>query len=364
MRRRPRPGRGQEGVLGWVVIGPAASSMLESVLAPRAAAPQVMARRPQAPGRAHRTARDLWRPAAMPVSPRPPAPARREGGAIPPCARLGAQARPARQHRFAPLGAALRRRPNSAATTWRRRRLRSPRPYALTRRHCASTARRAHAVQGLEAGAYRYHVSEHALAPRRRSTLRGEARIAGLEQDVIGDAQAVIVVTLDVQALRASKCRAARGYRHALTEAGRLGERVYLAAGRGLAACSVGAFYDDKAALVLLSAYVGRSTSSHSVCRVEQWGPGVAGLPERAGGSSCARLRRVCPARASSRTWRIKRSNTSATRRSTPVSIAIVRPHSRAVSAGHSVRRIEPQLAAQAAHRGRQSPDSRSACSL
>ncbi|MBE2242242.1 MAG: nitroreductase family protein [Burkholderiaceae bacterium] len=45
---------------------------------------------------------------------------------------------------------------------------------------------------------------------------------------------------------------AARGYRHALTEAGRVGERIYLAAGaRGLAACSVGAFYDTEAAALV-----------------------------------------------------------------------------------------------------------------
>lgn len=237
----------EEGVLGWVAIGPAASSMLAAVPAPRAAAPAGDGT-PKRPTTAIHAATS-WRPAALPVTPSPPAPARREGGAIalapgsaPRQGQLAsiASRRSVRRFADAELG-----RDDLAAVL-----ASLAAPDALTQALRVHLV--AHAVQGLEAGAYRYHVSEHALAPRRRGTLRGEARIAGLEQDVIGDAQAVIVVTVDVEALRADPLGAARGYRHALTEAGRLGERVYLAAGaRGLAACSVGAFYDDKAAALV-----------------------------------------------------------------------------------------------------------------
>lgn len=109
-------------------------------------------------------------------------------------------------------------------------------------------------VQGLAQGSWRYHPAAHALEPRTQALepLGRRARAAGLDQDVIGDAAAVFVLTMDRAAFAADPAGAARGYRHAFIEAGLVGERVYLEAGaRGLGVCAVGAFYDDEAAALV-----------------------------------------------------------------------------------------------------------------
>jgi SagB-type dehydrogenase family enzyme len=110
------------------------------------------------------------------------------------------------------------------------------------------------AVHGLEPGAWRYDAAAHALRLRMQhgDALRRRARAAALDQDVIGDAAAVFALSIDRATFAADASGPARGYRHALIEAGLVGERVYLAAGaRGLAACAVGAFYDDEAAALV-----------------------------------------------------------------------------------------------------------------
>jgi SagB-type dehydrogenase family enzyme len=108
------------------------------------------------------------------------------------------------------------------------------------------------AVDGLAPGAYRYRPQDHALLPRRNGALRAAARAAALDQDVIGDAAAVLVLSIDRAALAADASGAARGYRHAFLEAGLVGERLYLeAVARRLGACAVGAFYDDEAAALV-----------------------------------------------------------------------------------------------------------------
>ena len=109
-------------------------------------------------------------------------------------------------------------------------------------------------VDGLAPGGWRYHPQQQALQPRRLQAegLSRRARAAGLDQDVIGDAAAVIVLAMDRATLAADPAGAARGYRHAFIEAGLVGERVYLQAGaRALGVCAVGAFYDDEAAAVV-----------------------------------------------------------------------------------------------------------------
>ena len=122
------------------------------------------------------------------------------------------------------------------------------------------------AAAGLEPGAYRYDWARHALEPRRvGASLREAARAAALDQDVIGEAQVVFVLGLDRAALLADPAGVLRGYRHALLQAGCLGERIYLAAGaHGLAACSVGAFYDDEA-LALVGADPAHEWALHFV---------------------------------------------------------------------------------------------------
>jgi SagB-type dehydrogenase family enzyme len=110
-----------------------------------------------------------------------------------------------------------------------------------------------HHVEGLAPGAYRYAPVAHALQPRRVGTsLRHVARAAALDQDVVGDAAAVFVLAIDRAALRLDAAGPARGYRHAMIEAGCIGERVYLeAVSRGLGVCTVGGFYDDEAAALV-----------------------------------------------------------------------------------------------------------------
>jgi SagB-type dehydrogenase family enzyme len=111
----------------------------------------------------------------------------------------------------------------------------------------------AHEVTGLAPGAYRYLPARHALWQRRvPANLRAAARAAALDQDVVGDAAAVFVLSIDRATVAADPLGPARGYRHAFLEAGMVGERVYLeAAARGLGACAVGAFYDDEAAALV-----------------------------------------------------------------------------------------------------------------
>jgi SagB-type dehydrogenase family enzyme len=106
-----------------------------------------------------------------------------------------------------------------------------------------------HAVQGLPSTAWRYDAANHALQRRRSDILAPEeARRAALDQDVIGDAAVVIVLSIDRALMARDAGGAARGYRHAFIESGLVGERLYLAAGAlGLGACAVGAFYDDEA---------------------------------------------------------------------------------------------------------------------
>ncbi|SFU80689.1 SagB/ThcOx family dehydrogenase [Pseudoduganella namucuonensis] len=100
-------------------------------------------------------------------------------------------------------------------------------------------------VEGLEPGVYRY-LPGHALLPLATGDFAARARRAALEQDVIGDAAVVLILSADTARLLA---RGARGYRHAFLEAGLVGERWLLGAvAQGLAACPVGAFYDDDAA--------------------------------------------------------------------------------------------------------------------
>jgi len=107
------------------------------------------------------------------------------------------------------------------------------------------------AVQGLATASWRYDPAAHGLRMRVRhdASLRRRSRAAALDQDVVGDAAAVFVLSMARAAFAADPSGPARGYRHAFLEAGLMGERLYLEAGaRGLGVCAVGAFYDDEAA--------------------------------------------------------------------------------------------------------------------
>lgn len=103
-------------------------------------------------------------------------------------------------------------------------------------------------VEGLAPGVYRYGPG-HVLRPVRAGAFAQAARSAALAQDVIGEAAVVLVLSAARDAVLAD---GARGYRHVFLETGLLGERFLLGAvARGLAACPVGAFYDDEAAALI-----------------------------------------------------------------------------------------------------------------
>ena len=103
-------------------------------------------------------------------------------------------------------------------------------------------------VAGLAPGVYRY-LPHHALALVRAGDFAGAAQSAALSQDAIGEAAAVLILSSGREQVLAG---GARQYRHALLETGLIGERWLLGAvARGLAACPVGAFYDDEAATLI-----------------------------------------------------------------------------------------------------------------
>ena len=82
------------------------------------------------------------------------------------------------------------------------------------------------------------------LIPQLQSAILTNPFLNGLTIAVL----AVIVLSADRAGLAADALGPARGYRHALLEAGLVGERVYLqATALGLGVCAVGAFYDDEA---------------------------------------------------------------------------------------------------------------------
>ena len=112
-------------------------------------------------------------------------------------------------------------------------------------------------VAGLAPGVYRY-LPRHALALVRAGDYAAAARSAAFSQDVIGEAAAVLILSSDRELVLGG---GARQYRHALLETGLIGERWLLGAvARGLAACPVGAFYDDEAA-----ALIGADSARHWV---------------------------------------------------------------------------------------------------
>lgn len=103
-------------------------------------------------------------------------------------------------------------------------------------------------IDGLSPGIYRY-LRKHVLEQVREGEFAAAAQSAALSQEVIGGAAVVLVLSADRERMLAE---GPRGYRHGFIEAGMLGERWLLGAvARGLAACPVGAFYDEEAAALI-----------------------------------------------------------------------------------------------------------------
>jgi SagB-type dehydrogenase family enzyme len=102
-----------------------------------------------------------------------------------------------------------------------------------------------HDVAGLERGLYHYAVVDHTLEWLRAENLRGAIMVAGIGQEMLGQAQVCFVLSAIFQRLRWKYHE--RTYRYALLEAGHIGQNLYLAAtSLGLGACAVGAFLDDE----------------------------------------------------------------------------------------------------------------------
>jgi SagB-type dehydrogenase family enzyme len=98
-------------------------------------------------------------------------------------------------------------------------------------------------VEGIDPGLYHVDVRNQALEPVRRGSVAGDLMVAGLGQDFLRQAPAVLVLTGVFQRSR-WKYRA-RHYRYVCWEGGHVAQNVYLAAeAAGLGACMVGAFLD------------------------------------------------------------------------------------------------------------------------
>ena len=98
-------------------------------------------------------------------------------------------------------------------------------------------------VQGIDPGVYHVDVRAQALEPVRSGSAAGDLMVAGLGQDFLRQAPAVLVLTGVFQRSR-WKYRA-RHYRYVCWEGGHMTQNVYLAAESvGLGACMVGAFLD------------------------------------------------------------------------------------------------------------------------
>ena len=98
-------------------------------------------------------------------------------------------------------------------------------------------------VEGIDPGVYHVDVRAQALEPVRRGSVAGDLMVAGLGQDFLRQAPAVLVLTGVFQRSR-WKYRE-RHYRYVCWEGGHVAQNVYLAAeAAGLGACMVGAFLD------------------------------------------------------------------------------------------------------------------------
>jgi SagB-type dehydrogenase family enzyme len=100
-------------------------------------------------------------------------------------------------------------------------------------------------VTGLGPGVYHYAVWEHALEELHQGDVSGRLMVAGLGQEMVGQAQVTLVLSAIFQRTRWRYRQ--RAYRYVLMETGHIGQNVYLAAtAMGLGACAVGAFLDQE----------------------------------------------------------------------------------------------------------------------
>ena len=100
-------------------------------------------------------------------------------------------------------------------------------------------------VETLPDGLYHYDARSHQLEQRRSKLLPSEITPLILGQDLVRDANLIIVITAIFQ--RTMWKYGARGYRYVWLDAGHLGQNLYLVAtALGLGAVSVGGFFDEE----------------------------------------------------------------------------------------------------------------------
>ena len=105
-------------------------------------------------------------------------------------------------------------------------------------------------VEGVEPGYYALDASRKGMALLKPGELTGPMAEACLDQMWLANAGVHFVFHADLE--RLEQLHGARAYRSLLMKAGRMGERVYLAAAAlGLGACGIGAYYDDEAGRIL-----------------------------------------------------------------------------------------------------------------
>ena len=99
------------------------------------------------------------------------------------------------------------------------------------------------AVESVAPGLYRYHPERHALELVRAGEVASAIQSAGFSQELLGRAAFALAWTARLDLIEQTD--GARGYRHALLDAGLAGEHAYLSAvARRLGICGAGAFYD------------------------------------------------------------------------------------------------------------------------
>ncbi len=100
-------------------------------------------------------------------------------------------------------------------------------------------------VEGLSRGIYHYSVLNHTLELIKSGDFRNEIISAGLQQEMLGDADITFLLSAIFDRAR---CKyGERGVRYVYIEAGHISQNIYLqAVSLGLGSVSVGAFLDNK----------------------------------------------------------------------------------------------------------------------
>ena len=100
-------------------------------------------------------------------------------------------------------------------------------------------------VEGLARGIYHYAVLNHSLELVKSGDFRKEITAAGLEQEMLGDADVTFVLSAIFDRVRHKYGE--RGFRYAYIEAGHISQNIYLqAVSLGLGSVSIGAFLDEE----------------------------------------------------------------------------------------------------------------------